>query len=300
MSNIETVPAKSILTKVNSRYGWFGVDYNINLYKGCCHGCIYCDSRSSCYQIGNFDRVRVKENAIPILERELRSKRSPGIVGMGAMSDTYSPHERELCLTRSALALFARYGFGVSLETKSDLVVRDIPLFQEILLHSDVIVKLSVSAAEDALAKKLEPNAPAPSRRFAALRALSHAGIFCGILLMPVLPYLTDTAENILHIVQLAKENGAKFVCAYSLGMTLREGQREYYFQKLDVLFPGLRERYVHAFGNQYACGPENRSQLQQIFQTACEENGLLWRMEDIVAAYKTRCLPPVQLSLYE
>ena len=184
-----TVRARSILQKV--RYDgdeWFGLDYNMNLYRGCAHGCIYCDSRSECYRIDGFDQVRAKFDALSILRRELRSRRVRGIVGVGAMSDTYNPFECTLQVTRGALELIEEFGFGVSVDTKSTLVTRDIDLLQTIGAAGGAIAKITITTADDHLARLIEPHAPLPSERFAALAELAEAGVFCGVLFTPTLP----------------------------------------------------------------------------------------------------------------
>ncbi len=175
---MEWIKAKSILQKATYGKEWFGIDYNMNLYKGCCHGCIYCDSRSSCYQIENFDQVRAKENEIEILAKELKSKRKKGVIGIGAMSDTYNPWEEKMQITRKALNLIKQYGFGVSIETKSKLMARDIDLLTEINQHADVILKYTITTVDDKLAKKIEPHVSLPSERLLALEQLAKAGLF--------------------------------------------------------------------------------------------------------------------------
>lgn len=165
---MQEVEAKGIMSAIKHGNMWFGADYNMNLYRGCCHGCIYCDSRSSCYQVDHFDTVRKKKNAIAILNRELQSKKKKGVIGIGAMSDAYNPFEKEEQLTREALKLIAHYQFGVSLETKSDLIVRDIDLFQQIHKNASAIVKVTITCADDALSKEVEPNVCVSSKRFAA------------------------------------------------------------------------------------------------------------------------------------
>lgn len=284
---MNTVPAKTIVTRTKST-AWFGLDYNMNIYRGCCHGCIYCDSRSECYRIDNFDQVCAKENALRIIRDDLRRKVKTGVVGTGAMSDPYNPFERELQLTRHALELLDAYGFGASVATKSDLIVRDIDILTSIQTHSPVLCKVTVTTCDDALCKKIEPHTACSSERFAAIRQLSEAGLFVGVLLMPVLPFLEDSAENVLGVVRLAKENGARFVYP-AFGMTLRQNQRKYYFQKLEELFPGqeLPERYQAQFGNQYQCTSPRAKQLWNVFKAECDRLGLLYRMTDIIRAYK-------------
>lgn len=281
---MRTIKAKSILQKAggNSDF-WFGIDYNINLYKGCPHGCIYCDSRSECYGIDHFDEVRIKENEIAILNKELQSKKKKGVVGIGAMSDTYNPFEKELEITRQALNLLQFYHFGVSIDTKSDLVVRDIDILKQM---KNVIVKLTVTTADDELSKKIEPHVCVSSKRFKAMKALSDEGIFTGILFTPILPFITDQEDNIKAVVRLSHEHGAKFI--YSMfGVTLRTNQRDYYYQQLDRLFPMLKEKYQESFGNRYMCEIQNYPHLKQVFINECQKYGLLYKMEDIIAAYK-------------
>lgn len=284
---MDYIPAKTIVTRSKSST-WFGIDYNMNIYRGCCHGCIYCDSRSECYGIEAFDRVRAKENALEIIRNDLRRKVRPGVVGTGAMSDPYNPFERELQLTRHALELLNAYGFGVAIATKSSLVTRDIDLLREIKSHSPVLVKVTVTAADDDLSALVEPGAPRSSERLEAVAKLSDAGIFTGLLLMPVLPFLEDNTDNILAIVHKAKEAGARFLYP-AFGMTLRDRQKEWYFQKLDTLFPGqnLRQQYARAFGNSYQCVSPHAKTLWKEFSAVCEQEGLLFRMQDIIRAYK-------------
>lgn len=204
---MEFIKAKTILSKVKYGNSWYGIDYNMNLYRGCSHGCIYCDSRSNCYRIDNFDIVKGKENALQILEQELYKKREKGVVGIGAMSDTYNPLEKEYELTRGALRLLLKYGFGVSIDTKSDLILRDIDLLKEINSKNDVIVKFTITTPKDELAKIIEPRVCVSYRRLQAIKTLSDNGIFAGVMLNPVLPFITDKEEDIKELVRLASEN---------------------------------------------------------------------------------------------
>ena len=295
---MEFIPAKTILSPCHDA-GWFGSHYTMNLYRGCCHGCIYCDSRSECYGIEDFDRVRAKENALETLARDLRGKRKKGMVITGAMSDPYNPFEAQLKLTRGALTLLERFGFGAAIVTKSPLVTRDIDILARIQRSSPVAAGLTVTTAEDALCQRLERYVAPSSQRFAALRALSQAGIPCGVLLMPLLPFLNDTVENVTAIVRRAAEAGAKWVYAYpGMGVTLRQNQRGYFYDRLDEAFPRLKERYMRAFGNQYECSSPDSPALWAAFTAACQREGLLYRMKDIArflhAPYETE-----QLSLF-
>lgn len=282
---MEWIPAKSILQKANHGEEWFGIDYRMNLYKGCHHQCIYCDSRSECYQIENFDRVCAKENEIEILSQELKVKRKKGVIGIGAMSDTYNSFEKQYEITREALKLISHYGFGVSIETKSDLMVRDMDLFKEINDKADVILKFTITTANDDLARKIEPGVCVSSQRFKAMKQLSDAGLFVGTLLTPILPFITDSEENIRQVIRLSAENGAKFVFSIG-GVTLRGNQRAYFFEQLERLFPRVKEKYIQSFGNQYFCCALNRN-LKDVLEKECREYQLLYKMEDIVGAYK-------------
>jgi DNA repair photolyase len=282
---MELISAKTIVSKTKNS-AWFGTDYNMNIYKGCSHGCIYCDSRSECYHIDDFDTVRAKENALEIINRDLKSKTKLGVIGTGAMSDPYNPFEKEYELTRNALKLVANYNFGIAIATKSDLVTRDIDILKEIKKNAPVIIKITITAANDNLSKTVEPNAPVSSKRFSAIKELTENNIFAGILLMPVLPYIEDNEENIKEIILLAKESGAKFIYP-AFGVTLRQNQREWYFKKLDKHFPTLKEKYSKQFGNSYSCVSPNAKALWNLFKSECERFGILYKMQDIVSAYK-------------
>ena len=252
---MEYIPAKTIVTKTKAPAKWFGIDYNMNIYKGCCHGCIYCDSRSDCYGVEHFDQVRAKEKALEIIRDDLRRKTRSGVVGTGAMSDPYNPFERELELSRHALELCDAFGFGAAIATKSTLLTRDIDVLQSIAEHSPVLIKVTITTAEDELAAKIEPNVSRPTERFKMIEKLSEAGLYTGILLMPVLPFIEDNRENIGEIVRRAQMSGTKFIYP-AFGMTLRGNQREWYYRKLNELFPGegLAEAYQKKYGGAYEC----------------------------------------------
>ena len=282
-----TVRARSILQKVRHHGDeWFGIDYNMNLYRGCCHGCIYCDSRSECYRVDDFDRVRVKFDALAILRRELRSRRVRGVVGVGAMSDTYNPFERDLNVTRGALELLAEHGFGVSVDTKSTLVTRDIDLLRAIGGAGGAVAKLTITTADDRLARLIEPHAPAPSERFAALAELAEAGVFCGVLFTPTLPWVTDDEATVHGVVEGAAAAGARFVY-HMTGVTMRDHQRDHFLECVAAIDPALPDRYRRAFGERYFCNSPRAAENRALFRALCKEHGLLWRMPDIIAAYK-------------
>lgn len=278
--------------------GWFGHSWNINLYRGCCHGCIYCDSRSSCYQVHEFDRVRCKKDALKLLESELRSHTRKGVVGMGAMSDPYNPFEKDKRLTRGALELLLRHGYGVSIATKSDLIVRDADLLSEIARFHPALAKITVTAAEDKLSRLVEPHAPPSSVRFHAIEQLSkRGGIFPGVLLMPVLPFIEDNERNLRGIVARAADCGARFIYP-QIGVTLRANQRQWYYERLDERFPGLREKYEETYGERYDCASPRAAELYAVLEDACRERGVLLHMPEIIAASR-KPYGVQQLSLF-
>ena len=285
---MEYISAKTIITRNKISPYWFDCEYNMNIYKGCCHGCIYCDSRSECYRIDDFDRIRAKENCLELIRNELRRKVKSGVVAMGAMSDPYNPFEKELELTRHALELISAYGFGAAAATKSDLIARDCDIFSEISEHSPVLAKITITCADNGLSKLIEPNAPPSSRRFEALARLAERGVFCGVLLMPILPFINDSEENVLNIARRAKECGAKFVYP-SFGVTLRQNQREYFFDKLREIFPNDNyvRRYVSSFGSSYFCSSPNAKRLYASFSEECRRLGLAYDIKEINRLYR-------------
>ena len=295
---MEFIKAKTILSKVKYCNEWYCIDYNMNLYRGCSHRCIYCDSRSNCYHIENFDLVRGKENALYILEQELSKKREKGIIGIGSMSDTYNPLEKEYEQTRGALKLISKYGFGVSIDTKSDLILRDIDLLKEINSKNNVIIKFTITTPNDELSKIIEPNVCISSKRLQAIKILSDNGIFTGIMMNPMLPFITDKEEDIRYLVKLAYENGAKFIHTY-MGMTLRENQRDYYFYKLDQHFIEIKEKYIKYYGNKYNCIVPNYKRLYKVFTDECIKYGILYDMKDIIKAYKKEIKSNEQITLF-
>jgi len=296
---MEYIPAKHVLHRSKSTE-WFGADHTMNLYRGCCHGCLYCDSRSACYQNPDFDRVKAKADALRLLRDDLARKARPAFINMGAMSDPYNPFEEELQLTRHALELIDAYQCGVAVATKSDLIVRDIGLYRMIQDHSPVVCKLTVTTTSDALAGKIEPHAPPPSRRLAALEKLSGAGVFSGVLLMPVLPFVEDFRENVLSVVDSAANAGARFVYA-AFGVTMRDGQRDYFLDGLDRAFPGegIGEKYRRRYGLRYTCASPRAKELWELFSARCRELGLLYEMRHIVSA-ATRNYGDRQLTFFD
>jgi DNA repair photolyase len=272
------IKVKGILYSVKSPDEWFGLSYNVNLYRGCEHQCIYCDTRSACYQIEHFnEEVLIKANALSLLEDALPRKRRVGMIGFGSMNDPYTTAEMRYNLTAQALEIVAKYRFPVHIITKSDRVIKDLEILKKIN-QIKARVSFSVTTVDDALARKLEPGAPVPSRRLAAMKKLSEAGIETGLVMMPILPFIEDSSDNILGIVEAAAQSGADYIIP-AFGMTCREGQREYFYQKLDEYFPGLRIKYQETFGNSYHCPARNHADLARVFYDACEKLNLRTRV---------------------
>ncbi|MBQ3570624.1 MAG: radical SAM protein [Methanocorpusculum sp.] len=267
------IQAKSLLSSKNG----------MNIFRGCTHGCIYCDSRSLCYQMPHaFSDVAVKENAPSLLDAALSRKRKKGMIGFGSMSDPYIPEESSLRLTQQCLEIIARRGFGVSLITKSDLVLRDIDILKEIQERAKAVVSVTLTTADDTLCRKIEPNVCPTSRRVEVLYALRDAGIPTVVWLCPILPYINDTKENLEGILSICREAEVKGILSFGFGMTLREGCREYFYQKLDELFPGLSARYAAEFGLRYAVESPNAAELERVFSAFCEKEGIERRPERI------------------
>lgn len=225
----------------------------MNLYRGCQHDCIYCDSRSACYHMDHdFEDIEVKENAIPLLEDALRRKRKPCIIGMGAMTDPYIPLEEKLGHARQALELIERYGFGATIITKSARVLRDLDLLKRINGQTKCVIQMIMTTYNEALCRKVEPNVSTTRERFEALKALWDAGIPTVVWLCPILPFLNDTPENFNGILDYCVEAGVKGIICFGMGLTLREGNWEYFYKQLDRHFPGLKEQYIRKYGNSY------------------------------------------------
>ena len=277
---IKEIQAKTLLARVKGPDDWFGLYYNMNLYRGCQHQCIYCDSRSECYQIEDFNHdVLVKVNAIELLRSELAGKRVVGTIGTGSMNDPYMPLEAEIRLTRRALEVIAESGFPVHVITKSDLVLRDLDLLEEISRKTYAAVTFTVTTADDALSKRLEPGAPVSSRRLAALQILSrarHPDRHHPDAGAPL--HRGQRREHPRRSSHLAHADGARYILP-AFGMTLRDRQRAYYYDKLDQLFPGLRPRYEKAFGGRYSAPAQNAWQLGKIFNELCQEYGIATKM---------------------
>ncbi|MBQ3371037.1 MAG: radical SAM protein [Mogibacterium sp.] len=264
------VDAKGILTGKNGYYG-------MNIYRGCSHGCIYCDSRSKCYQFTHpFEDIEVKQNAPELLENALRSKRKRCMIGTGAMSDPYMHCEEELRLTRRCLEIIHKYGFGAAIQTKSDRILRDIDLLDEINRSAKCVVQITLTTYDDNLCSILEPHVCNTKRRIEVLERMQEKGIPTIVWLTPILPFINDTEENITAILSECARTGVKGIIDFGMGLTLREGDREYYYAALDKYFPGLKQRYIRAYGYAYELPSPNAKKLTDICKRICRENGMM------------------------
>ena len=264
------VDAKGILTSNNGMHG-------MNIYRGCSHGCIYCDSRSRCYQFTHpFEDIEVKQNAPELLEKTLRSKRKKCMIGTGAMSDPYLHCEETLGLTRKCLEIIKKYEFGISIQTKSDMILRDIDLLDEINKSAKCVVQMTLTTYDDDLCRILEPNVCNTKRRIEVLEEMQKRGIPTIVWITPILPFINDTEENVTIILKECARVGVKGIIDFGMGLTLREGDREYYYAALDKHFPGMKQRYIERYGNAYELPSPNAKVLQGILRRICNENGML------------------------
>ena len=267
------VKAKGILSSKNG----------MNLYRGCTHGCIYCDSRSKCYHMEHdFEDIEVKENAIDLLACALKRKRKKCMIGTGAMTGPYIPLEIEIGNVRKALQLIDTYGFGFTVITKSDRILRDLDLLQKINEKTKCVVQMTLTTYDEELCEKVEPNVCTTRERFAVLKRLRDAGIPTVVWMTPILPFINDTEDNISGILELCQEAKVYGVICFGMGLTLREGNREYFYQQLDRRFPGLKEQYMRTYGNQYIIESPDGSRLMELFYRKCKEAGILCDNEQI------------------
>ncbi len=275
----------------------------MNLYRGCLHGCIYCDSRSKCYHIDHpFEDIEVKENAIELLEHALKHKRKKCMIGTGAMTDSYIPLELEIGNVRKALSLIAKYGFGLTIQTKSDRILRDLDLLQEINEKTKCVVQMTLTTYDEDLCRKIEPCVCTTKERFAVLKQMRDAGIPTVVWLDPILPFINDTKENISGILDYCIEAEVYGVICFDMGLTLREGNREYFYAQLDKRFPGLKEKYIRNYGNQYIVNSPDNPALMKFFHEKCHQNGIVHSNDRIFEYLNTfeekNC--PQQLRLWD
>ena len=254
----------------------------MNIYRGCSHGCIYCDSRSKCYQFTHaFEDIEVKQNAPELLEQALKSKRQKAMIGTGSMSDPYMHCEEQLGLTRKCLEIISKYGFGAAVQTKSDRILRDIDLLEEINRKAKCVVQMTLTTYDEKLCRILEPNVCNTQRRIEVLEAMRERGIPTVVWLTPILPFINDTEENVRAILEACARVKVKGIICFDMGLTLREGDREYYYAALDRHFPGLKEKYIRMYGNAYEVPSPHREPLMRLFRTFCREHGMMYKPEE-------------------
>lgn len=264
------VQAKGILSARNSVNG-------MNLYRGCQHGCIYCDSRSKCYHIEHdFEDIEVKENAIELLEAALSKKRKCCMIGTGAMTDPYTPVEASLCMTQRALEVIEKHGFGISIQTKSKLILRDLDLLKRINDKTKAVVQITLTTFDDKLCRIVEPGVCVTSERFQVLKQMQAAGIPTVVWLCPILPFINDTQENINGILDYCEAAGVRGIINFGMGVTLRDGDREYFYAALDRHFPGLKAEYIRRYGLVYQLDSPRAGELRRIFNERCRKAGFL------------------------
>ena len=267
------VDAKGILSAENG----------MNLYRGCTHGCIYCDSRSRCYQFTHdFEDIEVKQNAPKLLEQALRSKRKRCMIGTGAMCDPYMHCEEELRLTRQCLELIDRYGFGLAIQTKSNRILRDMDLLKSINSKAKCVVQMTLTTYDEELCKILEPNVCTTRERFEVLKLMAREQIPTVVWMSPLLPFINDTRENVEGILDYCIQANVYGILCFGIGMTLRQGDREYYYAALDRHFPGLKEKYQRKYGHAYEVTSDNNRELMQLFHKTCRDHGIVGNVDEL------------------
>lgn len=276
------------------------VQNGMNLYRGCTHGCIYCDSRSHCYQMKHdFEDIEVKRNAPSILEEQLRRKRNPCMIGTGAMCDPYIHLEEELQITRQCISLIEKYGFGLAIQTKSSRILRDLDLLKSINQNSKCVVQITLTTYDEDMCRKIEPNVSTTLERVNVLNIMRDTGIPTVVWLGPILPFINDTEENLRGILDYCVKAQVHGILCFGFGVTMREGNREYFYAQLDQLFPGLKNKYMRTFSNAYVCNSENHKRLMSIFNDVCSENGIIHNSDDVFAYLKKFETKEQQLSFF-
>jgi len=275
----------------------------MNLYRGCSHGCIYCDSRSRCYQMQHdFEDIEVKRNAIELLEDALKRKREKCMIGTGAMTDPYIPLEMQLQHTRQCLQLIEKYNFGLAIQTKSNRILRDLDILKHINEKTKCVVQMTLTTFDEDLCRLIEPNVSTTKERFEVLKVMKDNGIPTVVWISPILPFINDTAENINGILDYCEEAGVKGIICFGMGLTLRNGNREYFYRALDEKFPGLKERYIQSYGNMYDVRSKNNQELMELFYRRCKQKGILYDPNVVFSYLNTfeQKNSPQQISIFD
>ena len=273
----------------------------MNIYRGCTHGCIYCDSRSMCYQMKHdFEDIEIKRNALQILESQLARRRKPCIIGTGAMSDPYIHLEEKLQITRQCLKLIERYGFGLAIHTKSARILRDLDLLKAINKKTKCVVQITLTTFDEDLCRIIEPRVSTTAERFAVLETMGDAGISTVVWFSPILPFINDTEENLRGLLDYCIRAKVRGIISYGFGTTMREGSREYFYKKLDEHFPGMKQKYIQTFGSSYVCPSPNEAQLLSIFRNECRRYGILCYPDDVFADMYKFETKERQLTLFD
>lgn len=268
--------------KVNAK-GILSAQNGMNVYRGCSHGCIYCDARSKCYGMEHdFEDIEVKVNAPELLERALRKKRARCMIGTGAMCDPYLPIEEQLQITRQCLEIIDRYGFGVTVLTKSARILRDLDLLRHINEQAKCVVQMTLTTYDEHLCRIVEPHVSTTAERFEVLKIMRDNGIPTVVWLCPILPFINDTEANLRGVLDDCVAAKVKGIVCFGMGMTLREGDREYYYENLDRYFPGLKQKYIAKYKNDYQISSPNHGRLMKIFRDTCRQNGIMYRQEEV------------------
>lgn len=273
----------------------------MNLYRGCTHGCIYCDSRSKCYQINHaFEDIEVKKNAAIILEKQLRSKRKKCMIGTGSMCDPYIHLEEQLEMTRECLSVIERYGFGLCILTKSSRILRDLDLLKAINNKTKCVVQMTLTTYDETLCRQIEPHVSTTVERVHVLNKMREEGIPTVVWLGPFLPFINDTVENVMGLLDYCVKAGVHGIVCFGFGVTMRQGNREYFYEQLDKLFPGVKNQYIRSYGESYMCNSNNHKQLMALLIKMCEKHNILWKPEDVFAYLRKFETKEKQLSLFE
>jgi len=273
----------------------------MNLYRGCLHGCIYCDSRSVCYRINHpFEDIEVKRNADVILDDQLRRRRKKAMIHTGSMCDPYIPPEDELRLTRKCLRVIARHGFGLTILSKSDRMLRDMDLFEEIHRKQKCVVQTTLTTYDEALCRRIEPNVSGTAARVEILKECQRRGVPTVVWLSPILPFINDTEENVKGLLDYCVEAGVHGIVNFGFGVTMREGDREYFYAQLDRLFPGVKQRYIDTYGLRYECESPNNATLMKLNTETCKKHGILYKPDDVFAYLHALPEPLPQVSMFD